>query len=57
VTFRLNVNNVAPTATFNAPSLLDEERMISLSLTNLIDPAGANDAPFQYAFDCDDGTG
>src|SRR4029079_2167496 len=57
-TFGLTVNNVAPTATFNAPASVNEGSNISLSLTKPSDPSRADPAAgFQYAFDCGTGSG
>lgn len=57
-TFSLTVNNVAPTATFNAPALVNEGSSIDLSLTSPYDPSSADTAAgFTYAFDCGDGAG
>src|SRR5919198_6208315 len=57
-TFSLTVNNVAPTATFNAPSSVNEGSNISLSLTSPSDPSTVDTAAgFQYAFDCGTGSG
>ncbi len=54
----VTVNNVAPTATFNAPASVNEGSDISLSLTSPSDPSSADTAAgFQYAFDCGDGYG
>lgn len=54
----VTVNNVAPTATFNAPPAVDEGSDINLSLTDPFDPSSADTAAgFEYAFDCGDGTG
>jgi hypothetical protein len=54
----VTVANVAPTATFNAPSSVNEGSTISLSLTSSLDPSSADTtAGFQYAFDCGDGSG
>lgn len=52
----VTVNNVPPTATFNAPASVIETEIIALSLT------GASDVPadmptLQYAFDCGSGFG
>jgi hypothetical protein len=54
VTFRLNVNNVAPTATFNAPTTaVTTGTNFTISLTNPQDPSFADrTAGFTYAFDC-----
>jgi hypothetical protein len=47
---------VAPTATFNAPSSVNEGSAIGLSLTSPVDVAA--DLPgLEYAFDCGDGAG
>ncbi len=52
------VNNVAPTATFNWPSEVDEGSDIVLSLADPVDPSNADQAAgFTYAFDCGDGAG
>ena len=52
----VNVNNVAPTATLNAPTLLNEGDAFTLSLSGAMDPSSADTAAgFLYAFDC--GTG
>ncbi|HET8549934.1 MAG TPA: PKD domain-containing protein [Bryobacteraceae bacterium] len=54
----VNITNVAPTATFNAPASVDEGTAINLSLTGPSDPAPADSAAgFTYAFDCGDGAG
>src|SRR5205823_1571079 len=45
--FNVDVHNVAPTATFNAPSSVDEGSPISLSLTSPSDPSGADTAADQ----------
>lgn len=58
VTFNLVVNNVAPKATFNAPTSVNEGGTISLSLTNPNDPSSVDTAAgFTYAFDCGSGYG
>lgn len=55
-TASVTVINVAPTATFGAPSPVDEGSAISLSLTSVIDPSSADVAAgFTYAFDCGSG--
>jgi hypothetical protein len=54
-TFSLVVNNVAPSATFDAPSPVDEGSNISLSLTSPSDPSSVDTAGFTYAFDCGSG--
>jgi len=52
----VNITNVAPTATFNAPSSASPGGPIQLSLTAPIDVAA--DLPtLQYAFDCGSGSG
>jgi hypothetical protein len=54
--FKVNVSNVAPTATFNAPASVDEGSSFTLSLTSPQDPSGADTAAgFQYRFDCGSG--
>src|SRR5207248_4768932 len=56
--FNVDVHNVAPTATFNAPSDVDEGDSIALSLTSPSDPSSADTAAgFTYAFDCGSGYG
>lgn len=52
--FDVTITNVAPTATFNAPTSVDEGSDITLSLNSPQDP-GAQDETYTYAFDC--GTG
>jgi hypothetical protein len=57
-TASVSINNVAPIATFNAPTSVNEGSNINLSLTDPFDPSSADTtAGFQYAFDCDDGSG
>lgn len=52
------VDNVAPTATFSAPSAVDEGSDIDLAMTDPADPSGADSsAGFGYAFDCGTGYG
>jgi hypothetical protein len=52
------VNNVAPTATFNAPASVNEGSSFNVSLTAPSDPSSADTAAgFEYAFDCGDGSG
>jgi uncharacterized protein YfcZ (UPF0381/DUF406 family) len=52
----VTVNNVAPTATFNAPDSVDEGANIDLSLTDPSDPSSADTAAgFEYRFSCDGG--
>ncbi len=54
----ITVTNVAPTATFMAPSAVNEGSNISLSLTNPSDPSSADTtAGFTYAFDGGSGYG
>ena len=54
----VTVNNVAPTATFNAPAEVDEGSSFQLSLTSPVDPSSADTtAGFTYSFDCGDGAG
>jgi hypothetical protein len=58
VTGKAYISNVAPTATFNAPSSVNEGDVINLSLTSPYDPSNADTiAGFEYAFDCGDGSG
>lgn len=57
-TFQVHVNNVAPTATFNAPTDMNEGDAINLSLTSPVDPSSVDTtAGFHYAFDCGNGAG
>jgi len=57
-TFSLVVNNVAPTATFNAPASVNEGSNINLSLTSPSDPSSVDTTTgFTYAFDCGSGYG
>jgi uncharacterized repeat protein (TIGR01451 family)/uncharacterized repeat protein (TIGR02543 family) len=54
----VRVNNVAPTATFNAPATVIETELVQLSLTGASDPSSADvTAGLQYAFDCGSGYG
>jgi hypothetical protein len=54
----VTIDNVAPTATFNAPGSVSEGSAIGLSLTGALDPSSADVAAgLQYAFDCGDGAG
>jgi len=56
-TARIDVGNVAPTATFAAPATVFAGLPFTLSLTSPHDPSKADtDAGFTYAFDCGDGT-
>ena len=50
----VTVNNVAPTATFNAPDSVNEGSNINLSLTGVVDPGSAD--THEYRFSCDGGT-
>lgn len=52
----ITVNNVAPTATFNAPtSPVNQGSNFTLSLTGISEPSSADS--LTYAFDCGDGSG
>jgi CSLREA domain-containing protein len=54
----VSIQNVAPQATFNAPSSVVAGNSIQLSLTSPSDPSSADAAAgFVYAFDCGDGSG
>ena len=53
----VTINNVAPTATFNAPPSVNEGSAIALSLTAPVDGPGDVAAGFKYAFDCGAGYG
>ena len=54
----VTISNVAPTATFNKPTSVDEGSNINLSLTGAADVSSADTtAGFEYAFDCGDGNG
>jgi hypothetical protein len=55
-TFSVTVNNVAPTATFNAPPSVNLGSSFTLSLSAPQD-VPADSPTLQYAFDCDDGNG
>jgi hypothetical protein len=58
VTGKAYIANVAPTATFNAETPVNEGDSFNLSLTSPFDPSGADTAAgFEYAFDCGDGAG
>jgi len=58
VTFQLNVNNVAPTATISATTPVNEGDPFTISLTNPADVSGPDTtAGFAYAFNCADGSG
>ncbi|HEY3017514.1 MAG TPA: Ig-like domain-containing protein [Gaiellaceae bacterium] len=55
---QITIVNVAPTATFNAPSSSPAGFPFTLSLTSPNDPSGADSAAgFTYAFDCGTGYG
>ncbi len=52
------MNNVAPTATVMAPTMLNEGDPFTLALTGASDPSSVDTgAGFQYAFDCGSGYG
>jgi hypothetical protein len=54
----ITIKNVAPSATFHAPSTATVGIPFTLSFTNPADPSAADTAAgFTYAFDCGDGTG
>ena len=50
----VTVNNVAPTATFNAPASVNEGSNINISLTDVVDPGTAD--THEFRFSCDGGT-
>ncbi len=57
-TATVNVSNVEPRATFNAPDSATAGFPFTLSLTSPSDPSAADTAAgFQYAFDCGSGYG
>ena len=56
-TATVNVTNVAPTATFNAPASVFAGFPFTLSLTNATDAAPADRPGLTYAFDCGSGYG
>jgi predicted extracellular nuclease len=57
-TATVQIVNVAPSATFNAPASSLAGFSFALSLTGATDPSAADTtAGFQYAFDCGDGSG
>src|SRR5439155_4308608 len=57
-TASIHVNNVAPSASFNAPASVNEGSAIALSLTGVSDPSSGDTlAGFSYAFDCGSGSG
>ena len=49
----ITVTNVDPTATFNAPTTVNEGSNINLSLTAVVDPGTAD--THEFRFSCDDG--
>ena len=51
----ITVNNVSPTATFNAPASANQGNNFTVSLGNVVDPSSAD--TFTYAFDCGNGAG
>ena len=52
------VNNIAPSATFNAPEQTNSYSSFNLSLTNPSDPSpNDHSAGYQYRFDCGGGEG
>ncbi len=53
----ITVNNVAPTATFEAPAAVDQGSNFPLSLANVTDPSSADRDTLSYAFDCGNGSG
>lgn len=53
----ITVNNVAPSATLEAPASADQGSNFTLSLTNVTDPSSADKASLAYALDCGDGLG
>ncbi|HLF26119.1 MAG TPA: PKD domain-containing protein [Anaerolineae bacterium] len=59
ITATVGVNNIAPTATFNAPaSAQSEGDPLNLSLVSPFDPSGPDtSAGFTYRFNCGDGSG
>jgi len=58
VTFQLNVNNVAPTATISATTPVNEGDPFTITLVNPADVSGPDTtAGFTYAFNCADGSG
>ena len=57
-TATVSVDNVAPTATFDAPESVLAGDDIELALTDASDPSTADTAAgYEYAFDCGDGSG
>ncbi len=53
----VTVNNVSPTATFNAPDSTNSGSSFEISLTNLNDPSSQDQAHLTFAFDCGSGYG
>ena len=54
----VQVDNVAPSGTFNAPASVNEGSDFTLSLTGATDPSSVDtSAGFDYAFDCGSGYG
>jgi hypothetical protein len=51
----ITVNNVAPTATFNAPTSVNQGNSFTISLGSVSDPSSADS--LTYAFDCGNGAG
>nr|MBC8281027.1 PKD domain-containing protein [Chloroflexota bacterium] len=50
----VTVNNVPPSGTFNAPTLVDEGTVYTLAMTDVSDPSDADTtAGFEYRFKCD----
>jgi hypothetical protein len=56
-TKEISVTNVAPTATLEAPAVVDQGSNFDLSLTNVMDASSADRNKLSYAFDCGDGLG
>ena len=57
-TFKVNVANVAPTATFSNDGPVNEGSSFKLTLSNADDVSSVDKAAgFTYAFDCGDGSG
>jgi hypothetical protein len=57
-TATVSVANVAPSATFSAPTEANQGVAFTLSLTSVVDPSTADVAAgFTYAFDCGEGSG
>jgi len=54
-TVEVEAQNVAPTATFNAPGTIQEGDTILLSLSDALDPGSADLDSLRYAFDCGSG--